>query len=291
MGFGAVMAFLFGWGTNNAFLWHSFLLSRKAVSMVSLSFFRDSLGLVVKEPRLFLPKLGIAVLYGALMLQIARFSLQIIPVSVISVHWTALEAGQLLLESIGFLFLVLLVMIADVWISSWYPKLVSDYRENRTLSFQKAVQESNARFRVVLPSVLGLELLIAFLLGIFLNAALFFLPSNGFWFGVLSGTAIVFLVTVLLYPLLSVAVLEKKPVWGSIRRTLSLSRKNWRVFSLVSVLQFAVSLLNFLLAFLAEKPEFLALFWIFRIGLALIATYNATLNPSAYFAVLGKEEK
>lgn len=258
--------------------------------MASLEFFKDALRLVISRPKLFLPKLFLAVLYGFLMLQTAQLSLQMAPaVLQKTVFWTPEEAGQLLAQALALFFLTVVVTILDVWIASWYPVLVSEHHQRKPLSFRMAIRESAKRFSVVLPAILGFELLITVLLGVFLNTAFFLLPLEGFAFSVLVGLLISFAVTVALYPLLSVGVLEKKSVTGSFRRTFDLSKKNWKIFSLASFLQFAISLANFVLAFLAEKPEFLLLFWIARIGLALVATYNAVVNPKAYFAVIEKE--
>ncbi len=254
------------------------------------NFFWDAFRLTVSKPKLFLPKLALSVLYGFLMLETAKVSIQMAPfVLEKTMNWTPQEASQLLAQTLLLLFLTLLVMVIDVWIGSWYPVLVSQYRERKTVSFRSAIRESWKRFSVVLPLVFGFELLIAIILSLFLNAALFSLPLEGFAFSVLVGLLVSFLVTVALYPLLSVGVLEKKSVVGSVKRTFDLSKKNWKIFSLASVLQFAISLANFVLAFLAQKPEFLLLFWIARIALALAATYNAAVNPSAYFEATEKE--
>lgn len=257
-----------------------------------MDFFGAAFRLVARQPKLFLPKLFLAVLYGFLMLETAKVSLQMAPfVLEKTMAWAPQEAGQLVAQTLLLLFLTLVAMVIDVWIASWYPILVSQHRKKKTVSFRNAIRESSKRFLVVLPLVFGFELLIAVILGLFLNAALFSLPLKGFGFSVLFGLLVSFAVTVALYPLLSVGVLEKKSVMGSIGRTFDLSKKNWKIFSLASSIQFAISLANFALAFLAEKPEFLLLFWIARIGLALTATYNAAVNPSAYFEATEKQPR
>ncbi|MBU0635502.1 hypothetical protein KKE06_00580 [Candidatus Micrarchaeota archaeon] len=252
-------------------------------------FFVEAFRLVLKEPKLFLPKLVISIVYGFVMLEIAQAVLQASTLVSSQVTQAMIQEATIVLGiTIGLLIVTIIAMIVDIWISSWYPILVSNYHSKKSLSFKRAARESWKRFSVVLPALLGIELVIALILAFVLDMTLFLLPAVFFIPVLIIGFVIIFLVLLAVYPLLSVGVLEKKSIRETFFRSFSLSKKNWKIFSLASILPFSISLVNVGLAFLAEIAAFLVLFWVFRILLAFIVTYNIVVNPSAYFVALEK---
>ncbi|MDO8625134.1 MAG: hypothetical protein Q7R47_03555, partial [Candidatus Diapherotrites archaeon] len=206
------------------------------------------------------------------------------PVAFSGGRLAASEAAGLLAWSSALLAGSLVVLVLDVWISSWYPVLVSDFKANRSVSFSSAITVSNRRARIALPLLIAVELLLSLVLSIVLSQILVFAVA-WFWVAAVVSVLVLFGVYIWLYPLLSVSVLESASYGGVLRRSFALSAAHWKLFSLPAALSLVVSLLNFGLAFLAEKPEFLALFWLVRIGMALLVTYLTVLNPSAYLAV------
>ena len=254
--------------------------------MVSWSFFSDAFSLVVRHPKLLVPKLLVALLYGFVMLESARLSVALAPsafgVDPLSQAEALALLGPVLLLSLGSIFVLLL----DVWISSWYPELVSQFHLSKRVSFRLAIQASAKRFWVSVPLLAGFDLVVSIILAIISTLVLLVSPAL---FGVtLVGSLIALLVIyVFTYPLLSVSVLEKGSYWQSLSRSFALSRKNWVSFSPAALLSFLVSLLNFGLAFLVGNPALLLLFWGVRFFLAVIVTYTTVVNPSAYLAVIG----
>jgi len=253
--------------------------------MSRFSFFIDAFSLLVKNPKLFLPKFVIAVLYGFLLLESAQLSLVIVP-SALSAQGLAPEVAAALLGRALVLFVAsLVVLILDIWVSSWYPVLVSDFHSSHSVSFSNAVSVSRRRFSVVFPLLLGLELLVSVLFSLISTTTLIAF-REWFWvvMAVVLGMVLVFYA--MLYPLVSVSMLEPRARVDSLRRSLQLSFLNWRIFSPAAAFSFLVSSVNFALAFLAQESAFFVLFWGLRIVVAVLATYNAVVNPSAYLAAV-----
>ena len=65
-----------------------------------------------------------------------------------------------------------------------------------------------------------------------------------------------------------------------------IGRKNAKQLSLPSLIPFAISIVNFALAF---DPALLIAFIALRFLMALISTYHMVLNPNVYLALEGRK--
>ncbi len=250
-----------------------------------------SLVMLKNHPKLFLPKMLLAALYGIAMLWVADLYLRVLPLATMQPSpEAAAEAAKLL----GILALAMLyyafLEVADILINSMYPSMIAAYHAGRAISFARALRISLRRFPVMLPASVSATV-------IFLAAALPFIML--FQYAQLSGSALMFWVSaaallcvlfaaaVIFYLLYPIAVLEHRSFFGVLLRTARLSRKNFSDFSKASVFPFAVSLLNFLLAFLASAPAFLLAFILLRFLTAVVYTYHMVLSPAVYFEYVG----
>jgi hypothetical protein len=248
--------------------------------------FSVALRLVTKYPQLFVPKLVVAIAYGVLLLMTADVIYKIADASSLFLIPDASVAASLFSTTLVLFFLTLGAFVLDVWVSAWYPALVAQYRANETLSFRKAMALAGNRFWTVLPLFLGMELVISVIFGLVTSLGFVFLPYPYSVLVIVLVLAGLFVFSVVVYPLLPVGVLENKSASGSISRSLTLSRLNWKSFSIAALLPFAISLANLAVAFFSDQLQFWLLFWAVRLLLVLVVTYNAVVNPAVYFSVV-----
>ena len=99
----------------------------------------DSLKLLARQPKLFLPKIFVSFLYGVGMLLTADIMLKLLAIDQIPMAATAplLQSyfGTMVLLAV-YTFLVLLV---DVFVNSMYPAMAQEFFNAQKISFRKAV--------------------------------------------------------------------------------------------------------------------------------------------------------
>ncbi len=252
--------------------------------MSRFSFFSEAFSVVVSHPKLVIPKLVVAVVYGFLMLESARLAVLVGSLVLANGLMTPSQSASLLGPALVLLAGSIVALLLDVWISTWFPVLVSDFRQGSPLSFRSAIFRANRRAMIAIPLLVAVELGVSLVLAIFANLVLLF-SREWFWLAMVVSGIVIFGVYLVLYPLLSVSVLESVSARDSVKRSLSLSRLHWASFSVPALFSFGLSAANFGFAFLANRPEFLAGFWVLRFVLAIVVTYVTVLNPESYFAV------
>lgn len=257
---------------------------------------KSSLQLLIKEPKLFLPKILIAALYGISMLWTAQLYLDTIALQASAATPSILPHLTELFSSLVLAFVYfILVMIVDILVNAMYPTMVADYRKGTSINFTDSFKSALKKGKVVIPAVLittALFILLTLPLNFLSNLA----QSAGnqelafiYW---TANILIIFTLTVLFYLLYPVSVLEAGGIIKTIKRTFSLSRKNARDITKASLIPFGISLLNFALAFLASNPAALLAFIILRFLVAVMYTYHMVLNPAIYLEyAIGTEKQ
>lgn len=257
--------------------------------MNTSSYFLEAMALLRKHPKLFLPKLVVAGLFGIGMLLTARlatmvFGMQNPPLS-----------DSLFLLALAFFLLVytFLVSIFDIIVNAMYPVLLREYREKKQLSFRNALRFSLSKAKVVVPADFSILLLFVAVALPFNYLALYFRSTGntiGFAGAMLAMVFFAFVFSAGFYWIYPVATMENVGFFGALKRAVFLSGKNLKKVSVASVVPFAVSLTNLFLAFFSESPGFLLLFILMRFFTGVVYTYHLVLNPELYFA-LGKAGK
>lgn len=235
-----------------------------------------------KHPKLFLPKILLAGLFGIGMLLTAETAknLPLIEGMTLEQQKQSLAIASILLAY------TLLLVVADVFVNAMYPALVKQIQNNQKISFRQALRKALQRTKTVLPA--NLAILAGFTAIIIpLNSAfLFFLKTENTQ-GMIVIAAIIaimlFLAAVGFYWIYPITVMEKTGIVSSLKTTITLSKKNLKNVSIASIFPFIVSTANFALAFFAENP---AAFWAFvlmRLATSIVYTYHMVLNPEMYF--------
>ena len=245
----------------------------------------DSFTTILKKPKLFLPKLFIAVLYSIQILFLPSLTLA-------SINSPTIELLNQLIFWIVYLFFVIII---DTLVSAMYPFLIKDFFEKKEIFFQSALKKAFKKFFVIVPTILLIEFLFLGVIFVLSIPLTIFFISNNFFGVVILGIVIllsVFLFAVFFYMIYPVVTLEKTNIFSSIKRSISISKKNFFNVSKVTIISYAISLLSIILAFAIELfnsneqmiGSFLALllFIVIRFVTALFATYQYVLNPVFY---------
>lgn len=252
---------------------------------------KHAFSILLQNPKLFLPKLLIAAMFGIGMLLTADLYLRVAALGAVppsaAVQAELMAALPVLLALLVYF---LLTELIDVLINAMYPSMVSDHYAKRPISFTAALKASAKKFFVVVPAVLA-TIAIFFIIAMpFSFLAALATRSGDAWlnaFAWLGMLVVVFITAVSFYMLYPVSVLERRNFIGAIKQTFSISRKNLGDVSKASLIPFGVSLLNFALAFLASNPVFLLAFILLRVLVAVFYTYHMVLNPSIYIEYAG----
>ncbi len=250
---------------------------------------KDSFTALRSEPKLFLPKIVLALLWGILLLLIAEkavrlFSIRQFPPAQIA------EQASLIFSEVAWLFILFVGMfLADVFVNAAYPYFIERFYRNEKISLISGFAHiSRNSLSYLAPIVLSfLVSILALIPFVFLFS--FALLSRDLLFIALSLAillAVVFGVSFFFYFVYPIAVIEKKGLL-SLFASIKSAKKNFCPVSLAVVITMSLSLVTVFLAvsyrdILAVGVSALILFFVLRIVNAMIATYQMVLNPVLY---------
>jgi len=250
----------------------------------------DSLGLLFSHPKLFLPKLAVAGLYGVSIAGTV-FSTQRL-LAVAAGELPAAEINGIFSLLLGLLAFSLFVLLADVVVGAMYSELARMFFSGKAISFVFALKAVRKRIFPIVGAnlfavVVSALLTVPFSLGISFALASGNAPLAWVFAGL--SVAVIFALIVAFYLVGPVSVFEERGVFGIFSRGLEMSRKNLANVSKAAVLQMSLSLLSYGFAWFLGDPAALALFVLSRILTGVIATYIIVLNPVFYLEFgLGK---
>ncbi|MFH1239636.1 MAG: hypothetical protein V1672_00290 [Candidatus Diapherotrites archaeon] len=249
----------------------------------------NSFNLLKKKPKLFLPKFLIAAVYGVMMLLTMDILVSLTEFIFTENQSQAAVYAAEMLPVVSTLFIFsLFVLLLDTFINSMYPKMVDDFYKKKKISFTDAVKSAFSRSLIVIPSIFTALFIFMLVSMPFILWMAFSLVSNDIVGIILSGILLIIaelITTIMFYLIYPVSMLEKKGVFGTLGKSFSLSKSNFKDISKASIFQLLLSFVSFVLAAVADKPEFLFLFIVSRFLTALIATYIIVLNPVIYMEI------
>lgn len=259
--------------------------------MKILDLFRESFSMLAKQPKLFLPKLIIAALYGAGMLFIASLSIETI-VPLLSQEMNTVIARKLVSQLpllVLFFFYTIAVFALDVLVNAMYPVMVKDFKGGKAISLKTALKSAAKKFKVIFPAMLvmlGIDLAIT--IPFSLASAAFILSRNtlGLIIAFIIFLAVSFAMIVLFYVVYPISVLKENNFVSAVVGSIRMGKRNAKQLSIPSLIPFTLSVVSFALAF---DPAFLIAFIALRFLMALVATYHMVLNPNIYLALEGKK--
>lgn len=255
-------------------------------------FLRDAASLLIKEPKLFIPKIIVSLLYSIIMLilgflLVTHKSLIFLALDSRAASYAQLQELRFLIFSLLLLlFLSLVILIIDIIVSAMYPLLVDDFYKKRKLSLRQAFSAALNDSKRIVPPFFIIVILLLFPLP-FLNSYLIKANSSTHSLAIALITLIIyFALLVLFYFLYPAVMLNKGPIRKCFSENFVLAKRNIGLVTKASFIPFVASLISITMAFLsAFEPLLITLFLIYRILIAVILTYNSVLSPSIYLGV------
>ncbi|MEM0360590.1 MAG: hypothetical protein QXK06_04620 [Candidatus Diapherotrites archaeon] len=258
-------------------------------------FLKDAFSALKSNPKLFVPKLFVAAVYGVEMVLVAIYLRDIYPLlkSVLEGDSLALQS-EALGQAMPFVWLAffwsVFSLFADIFVSAMYPVLVRDFKNKKAISLTKAFYDAKARAIKVIP--MGFLIVFAFGIPTIAISTIASRFTGGPFLLIYLALAVVvsILVFFVLYYVFPVLMLEEGSAFEGLSRGFNLSAKNAALTLKASLFPLAISLLDLYLAFDIFNPFNFLLFVFTRFLIAIIAAYNATLEPILYFGVAGRSK-
>ncbi len=242
---------------------------------------KNSLTALKDEPKLFLPKIFLSILWGSLLLYNVNLFFRIQELTVLP--------ENIFFELILFLIIFFVFFVLDSVINSAYPLMIEKYLKKQSFSVLNSIKFVLMNFFKIVFPVMLVSVVIFFVLIPFVLIFSFFLMQKNFFLLIFSGLIVLlvsFVLVVLFYFIYPVASIERKGI-PSVFNSIKKSRKKLREASFGSFILLLLSFVSAVIVSLeqASAVSFIALFFfiLLRILTALFSTYAMVLNPVLYF--------
>jgi hypothetical protein len=252
--------------------------------------------MLIEHPKILLPKLIVAALYGLLLIWTAQnLTIFSSPQAI-----DPAQIQQLARFSVLSLGLSLLALVVDILVNAMYPVIVNQINSKKSVSLGKAFGEALEHASKIIPLNVVVIVIFALVLTPFLVLVLY----SKYWFpdSTTLATGIGLLVMGVLGILMfagfyfsnTIVVIEKRGVWASMRKSVEMGKKYFRDVTGLSLVSLVLALISMYLAFaiadlgagLAYGIAFIAL----RLITVVLYTYQYVLSPVLYFQ-LNKTQK
>jgi len=251
---------------------------------------KNSFVVLKKEPKLFFPKIFLALLWGLLLLYSVDLLKRMQEInSVVSLEEKTLLLNEILPASFLLLFFSFLFFVFDSVINSAYPLMIQKYLNKQSFSVFGSVKTVLADFwKIVVPVLAAFFVSILVIFPFTVMLSFFFVQQNFLlsFFSFLIIILLVFFVSVMFYFIYPVASIEKKGLI-SVFNTIKKSKKNLKEASFGTFIALILSVVSALIVSFSETTEItvlaLIVFALLRIITAVLATYSMVLNPLLYF--------
>src|SRR3989344_9702973 len=176
---------------------------------------QEPLTALVKFPKLFVPKIVLAIIWGSLLLVIVDLFNKILlnPTNMETVSFVSSQLPSLIA-------LTFIIFLIDVFVNAMYPLMVQDFFENKQVSLLssfKIVLQNAFSFLVPIIAAFIISMLLIFPF-IFLFSLSIVLQNTSFIvFSLILALVAIFIVSVIFYFVFPVIVLEKKGISGIMR--------------------------------------------------------------------------
>ena len=251
---------------------------------------RNSFVVLKKEPKLFVPKIFLSLLWGAFLLYYTFFLKELLQENSLFQNTVSASLAQGFLLKLFFLFgIFLIIFVIDSIINYAYPLMIQNYLNKKSFSIVLSVKlVLKDFFKVIIPIIFSFILMIIVLIPFVAVFVLFVFQKNFLFSTVMA--VITFIATIILavifYFIYPVAVIEKKGLI-SVVNTVKKARKNLKEAFFGTFIFSIISLISALIVSFAETDTIsviaLIVFALLRIITAVLATYSMVLNPLLYF--------
>ncbi len=257
---------------------------------------RESLNLLYKEPKMFLPNMTVAALYAVFELFLLKFSLELFGNTE---TLSSAEVRNMVSSNMSLLLTILafypLLAALDLISYAMYPSMVLDHYNKKDISLRRAASAALKAWRIWLSLGLVILLFAVCVTPLFsLFFALYYMTQNYVYLilGVLLFLGAVVLLMLSLFFVMPIGIIDKEKTLESFRKSYRLGRENKKEVSLMVFFSFAVIAIAFVvgsnqnissnrgLTYMA-----IALFLLIKMLQSTIYTYISVINPYYYLNV------
>ncbi|MCX6803627.1 MAG: hypothetical protein NTY48_03580 [Candidatus Diapherotrites archaeon] len=249
-----------------------------------------SIDVLLKHPSLIFPKLLVALLYGFGVLKSITLAKQVLPVlSSFYSHSSAVlpDFSGLFSDVLLLLIVSAVAFFLDIIFSGVYPRLVETALEGR-VSFSKAFSLVRKKLKLILFVGILAWLIVGALSAVLSVVLLFFNLNEVSW---LFSFAVAFSFIFFFYFLFPTVVFKDDNVKSSFLDTLKESFSNGRMVFLFSLIPFSVSIVKFVVAFFADKPDMLFVYWVLVVITSVVYSVHAIANQVLFERIYLKHKK
>ncbi|MFZ2454922.1 MAG: hypothetical protein WAX07_00365 [Candidatus Altiarchaeia archaeon] len=264
--------------------------------MTLLGIMRESLELLYKEPKMFLPNMTVAAFYAIFELILLKISIDLFGNAG---SLTQEELRNMMSSNIMLLLAILvfypLIAALDLISYAMYPSMVSDHHNGKDISLRRAIISSLKAWRIWLSIGLVIAIFVVFItLIVSLFYVLYFLTQNYLYF--ILGVLVFFLAIVLLmlsiFFVMPIGIIDKERTFESFRKSYRLGRKNKKEVVSMVFLSFAVIGIAYAVGSnqaISSNRDLTALavlaFMIIKMLQSTLYTYVSVINPNYYLHI------
>ncbi len=264
--------------------------------MAMLSVLEESLKLLYKKPKMFLPNMTVAVLYAILELILLKLSIELFgnmaPPTQEDLRRIAYSNLPVIITVLAaYPFLAALDLISY----AMYPSLVSDHYNGKDISLGRALKAAIKAWRLWVSLGLVILLFILCVTPIFsLFIVINYLTQNPMFFaiGIILLLAAIMLLMLAIFFVMPIGIIEKEKTLDSFRKSYALGKKNKKGVIALVLFSSGVILAAF---FIGSSPSVssnagltylaIAVFMLVKMMQSTIYTYISVVNPYFYLDI------
>jgi hypothetical protein len=264
--------------------------------MALLSVMRESLELLFKEPKMFLPNMTVAVFYAVFELILLKFSIDLFgnPGALSQEEVRTMMSSNIMLLLAIFAFYPLLAAL-DLISYAMYPSMVSDHYNGKNISLGRAVSSALKAWRIWVTIGLSIVIFLVCITPI-VSAfyVLYYMTQNYFYLilGMLIFFSAIVLLMLSLFFVMPIGIIDKEETLESFKKSYRLGRKNKREVISIVFLSFAVMGIAFVVGSnqdISSNRGLTALavlaFMLIKMLQSTMYTYVSVINPNFYLHI------
>lgn len=264
--------------------------------------FKESLKLMKKEPKVFVPRILTAVLYTFFVIYAASISLKL---SIVISQEAEIARGRGMAPDIGgaispfmdeiifFAALSLLVYVVDILTYAMYVKIASDFHEGKPISLLRSLKDAVSGARALLLIGIVAAVFVGIFIAIYLIFGKLYISTQHPLF--LLAALLVMIIAIVAFALVfffavPVAMVERCSTKAAVLKSASIGMKHKKTVIKVNFLFVGLVLFAMVVVMLTEVHGFVALgalilFIIARLFQAIVYTYISIVNPTLYLSI------
>lgn len=266
--------------------------------MALLSVMRESLELLYKEPKIFLPNMTVAVFYAVFELILLKMSIDLFgnPGTLSQEEIRSMMSSNIILLLAILAFYPFLAAL-DLISYAMYPSMVSDHFKGKDISLGRAVSSALKAWRIWVSIGLVIAIFVVCVTPV-VSAfyILYYMTQNYIYFllGALIFFAAIVLLMLSIFFVMPIGIIDKEGTLSSFKKSHQLGRQNKKGVIFIVFLSFAVMATAFIVGSnqaISSNSGLTVLavlaFMLIKMLQSTMYTYVSVINPNFYLQIKG----